>query len=67
MRAAVNSGRSERDSSAFSKVDRPVTAAAAAASIGALPPSGVAWKEAVRTVMTFFLSVDCTVWMALPA
>jgi hypothetical protein len=29
--------------------------------------SPAASKDAVRTVMTFFASVDCTVWMALPA
>ena len=67
MRAAVSSGRSERDSSAFSNTERPVALATAALSTGAEPPSGVAWKDAVRTVTTFFVSVDCTVWMALPA
>jgi hypothetical protein len=29
--------------------------------------TGAAWNEAVRTVITFLASVDCTVWMALPA
>ena len=31
------------------------------------PPSSVGAKEAVRTMITFFASVTCTVWMALPA
>ena len=30
-------------------------------------PRRAAWKAAVRTVMTFLASVDCTVAMALPA
>ena len=37
------------------------SAAAATASTGAEPPSPVAWKVEVRTVMTFFASVDFTV------
>ena len=42
-------------------------AAAEIVSICALPPSPAAAKDAVRTVITFLASVDCTVWMALPA
>ena len=45
----------------------PGSAAAAAASTGAEPPSPVAWNVEVRTVMTFLASFDFTVWIALPA
>ena len=45
----------------------PGSAAAAAFSTGAEPPSPVAWKVEVRTVTTFVLSFDFTVWIALPA
>ena len=31
------------------------------------PPSPVAWKVEVRTVMTFLASFDFTVWIAFPA
>ena len=31
------------------------------------PPAPAALKEAVRIVITLTLSVDCTVWIALPA
>src|SRR6266576_3714891 len=37
------------------------------ADIGADPPVPVAWKVAVRTVITFLASRERTVWMALPA
>jgi hypothetical protein len=36
-------------------------------SIEAEPPSDAEAKLAVRTVITFFASVDGTVWIALPA
>ena len=65
--AEVSSGRSVSESLFSTKVDRPGLAAAATVSTGAEPPSGAAWKEAVRTVITFLASLDCTVWMALPA
>ena len=45
----------------------PGSAAAAASSIGAEPPSPVAWKVEVRTVMTLVLSFARTVCTALPA
>ena len=67
MRAEVSSGRSLSESRFSTKLDRPGSAAAATASTAAEPPSPAAWKEAVRTVTTFLGSVDCTVWMALPA
>src|ERR1700735_4018988 len=51
--ADVSSGRSDLDNSSPTQPDTPGSAAAAAASIGADPPSPVAWKAAVRTVMTF--------------
>jgi hypothetical protein len=45
-----------------------VSPAAAAVSIGALPPSaGAASKPVMRTVMTLILSLDSTVVTALPA
>ena len=57
-----------RDSLSSTKVDRPGSAAALdVLDRRAEPPSAAAWKEAVRTVMTFLASVDFTVWMALPA
>ena len=31
------------------------------------PPSSAAANDAVRTVITFLASCDCTVWIALPA
>ena len=45
----------------------PVSAAETAFSTAALPPSPVAAKVEVRTVMTFLASFDLTVWIALPA
>ena len=36
-------------------------------STAADPPSGADGNAAMRTVMTFLPSDDCTVWMALPA
>ena len=46
----------------------PGSAAALASSIGAVAlPAPVAWKVEVRTVMTFLVSFDFTVWIALPA
>ena len=65
--AEVSSGRSDFDSSSPTKIERPGSAAGATFSIGAEPPSPVAWKVEVRTVITFFASVDCTVCIALPA
>ena len=65
--AEVSSGRSLSDSLFSMKLDRPGLAAAATLSTAAEPPSGAAWKEAVRTVITFLGSLACTVWMALPA
>ena len=47
--------------------EMPGSAAAVAFSTEAEPPSPVAWKVEVRTVMTFFWSFDFTVWIALPA
>ena len=41
--------------------------ATATASIGADPLLPPLRNAVVRTVMTFFSSLDCTVWMALPA
>ena len=66
--AEVSSGRSDFDSSSPTK--------AGEAGIGRRRDrldrrpsrrSPAAWKAAVRTVMTFLASVDCTVWTALPA
>ena len=65
--AEVSSGRSDFDSSAFSKVERPAAAGREIFSIGAEPLSPAAGKDVARTVMTFLASPDCTVWMALPA
>jgi hypothetical protein len=65
--AAVSSGRSDFWISAFSKLERPTGAGAATASMDADPLLPTAGKAVVRTVITFFLSLDCTVWMALPA
>jgi hypothetical protein len=66
--AEVSSGRSDFDNSSPTKPDRPGSAAAATASIGAdEAPGPVAWNVAVRTVITRFFSVERTVWMALPA
>ena len=65
--AELSSGRSPPDSRFSTKVESPGFAAAATVSTGAWPPSGAAWKDAVRTVITRLASVDCTVWMALPA
>ena len=49
------------------KLDRPGSSPLGTVSIGADPPSPVAWKAAMRTVITFLESLACTVWMALPA
>ena len=65
--AEVSSGRSDFDSSSPTKLEMPGSAAAVAFSTAAEPPSPVAWKVEVRTVMTFFPSFDFTVWIALPA
>jgi hypothetical protein len=66
--AEVSSGRSLfRQAVLDEGRDRPLSAAAVTVSTLAEPPSPAAWKEAVRTVMTFLASVDCTVWIALPA
>ena len=45
----------------------PLLAAVSNASTGAEPPAPAASKPAVRTVKTLVLSVDLTVWIALPA
>jgi hypothetical protein len=55
--AEVSSGRSLLATSSPTKVDRPGSAAAATLSTAALPPSPVAAKVEVRTVMTFFLGL----------
>ena len=65
--AAVSSGRSDFWISAFSKLERPTGAGTATVSMGADPLLPTAGNAVVRTVMTFFLSLVCTVWMALPA
>ena len=65
--AEVSSGRSLLATSSPTKLERPGSAAAAAFSTEALPPSPAAAKVEVRTVMTFLASFDFTVWIALPA
>ena len=65
--AEVSSGRSDFDSSSPTKLETPGSAAAAASSIGAVPPAPVAWKVEVRTVITLVLSFERTVCIALPA
>jgi hypothetical protein len=65
--AEVSSGRSDEAMASETKLDRPEFAGAETVSTEAEPPSPLAEKEAVRTVMTRLASVDCTVWMALPA
>ncbi len=68
MRAAVKSGRSDFESSAPKKLDRPLSAVASMVLIAALPPAaGAGSKAVVRTVMNLILSLDFTVAMALPA
>ena len=66
--AEVSSGRSDFDSSSPTKPE--------SARIGrggrrfdrrGEPPAPVAWNAAVRTVMTRLVSVERTVWIALPA
>ena len=59
--ADVSSGRSLFATSSPTKLERPGSAAAAAFSIPALPPSPAAAKVEVRTVMTFLASFDFTV------
>ena len=65
--AEVSSGRSDLDNSSPANVEIAGSAAAATASTGAEPPWPAAGKVEVRTVITFFLSADFTVWIALPA
>lgn len=65
--AEVSSGRSLLATSSPTKLDRAGSAAAAAFSTDALPPSPAAPNVEVRTVMTFLASFDFTVWIALPA
>ena len=66
--AEVSSGRSSLASASPENADRPGSAAASTASIGAVAlPFGVTGNAAVRTVMTFTASEVCTVWIALPA
>src|SRR6478735_1240674 len=67
IRAEVSSGRVFSESRFSTKADRPGLAAALMLSTEAEPPSDAAWKEAVRTVITFLASVACTVWIAFPA
>ena len=67
MRAEASSGRSEVVSSAFENFESPTGAGATMVSTAADPPSGADGNAAMRTVMTFLPSDDCTVWMALPA
>ena len=59
--AAVSSGRSDFWISAFSKLERPTGAGAWMVSMGAEAVLATAGNAVVRTVMTFFLSRDCTV------
>ncbi|MCY1555933.1 hypothetical protein D9M68_926380 [compost metagenome] len=66
--AAVRSGRSFLAISLPTNVLLPASAAAAAVSTAAEPPvAAAASKPVVRTVMTFTLSLLCTVAIALPA
>ena len=65
--AEASSGRSDFVSSSLTNSERPGFSAAPIFSIVAEPPWPAAGKAVVRTVMTFFASVDFTVWMALPA
>ena len=66
--AEVSSGRSDFESSSPIKPESPGSAAAVTGSIGAgAPPAPVAWKAAVRTVITRFRSPERTVCTALPA
>ena len=60
--AAVSSGRSDLASSSLLKDERRrASTAPATVSIGAAPPSPVAAKAVVRTVMTFLASLERTV------
>ncbi len=66
--ADVSSGRSDFDSSDFSKRERPASPVTGTASIFAVPPDAAAGSKAVlRTVIIFTASLDDTVASALPA
>ncbi len=68
MRALVNSGRSDFDSSARTNSESPLSPVGATVSIAAAPPVASPGGNAVpRTVMTLTGSFDCTVCSALPA
>ena len=68
MLAEVSSGRSDFESSDFSKLDRPASPVAETVSIFADPPDAAAGSNAVlRTVIIFTASSDETVANALPA
>ena len=67
IRAAVSSGRSEAAISLPAKDDSASPAGAVTVSTGAGPPAAAGLKAAVRTVITFFGSVACTVSIAFPA
>ena len=65
--AEASSGRSEAATLSSTQAEVPGSAPPPAVSIGQGACSPVASKLAPRTVTTFFASLDCTVWMALPA
>ena len=66
--ALVSSGRSDLAISAPAKVERPLSPSPLTVSIVPLPPVAAALAKAVpRTVITSFLSLVCTVAIALPA
>lgn len=65
--AEVNSGQSVSKSVLSMKTERPGSAAAEIFSTAAALPWEALGNEAVRTVITFLSSVDCTAWMALQA
>ena len=66
--AAVSSGRSLLVISRPTKLEVPTSPTAVMLSMVALPPvAAAASKPVARTVMTFTLSLLCTVAIALPA
>ncbi len=65
--ALVSSGRSDAATLSSTQEARPAAVAPETFSTGAAPPAATAAKFAVRTVKTFTLSADFTVWIALPA
>jgi hypothetical protein len=67
MRAAASSGRALFVRLRPVTADCPVSATAASASTGALPPVAAGSNAVARTVITLIASFDCTVASALPA